>query len=73
MITRGPVQFWYVTPEKLVKVEELPVWAGLIEIIEYRPLGSDGKENPKAGVSIYEREVQPAPRRHSIKLDPETA
>lgn len=28
---RGPSKFWYLTPENLIKPEELPKWAGLIE------------------------------------------
>lgn len=29
---QGPVQFWYVTPSGLLANEELPLWAGLIEV-----------------------------------------
>lgn len=33
---RGPSRFYYAVPQGLVTVEEVPVWAGLIEIREGR-------------------------------------
>ena len=29
--TAGPIQFWYVAPEGVLAVEQMPTWAGLIE------------------------------------------
>lgn len=30
----GPARFWYATPKGLIKIEEIPAWAGLVEIGE---------------------------------------
>jgi hypothetical protein len=49
---RGPSLFWYVTPAGLIQPSELPVWAGLIEIVEG---------------SLAEREIVAAPRIHREK------
>lgn len=68
MSTRGPVQFWYVTPEGLIKPEELPVWAGLIEL-RGGTMGECIGGEIRSTAQIFEHEVQPAPRRHNNKLD----
>lgn|GEM_PF-1914162 len=57
--TRGPVQFFFVTPPDLVRMNEVPDWAGLIEM--------DGKG---PGHRLYERERMKAPRLHNQKPDP---
>lgn len=56
---RGPQRFWYVTPAGLLKLDELPLWAGLIEF---------GKS--KCGGWPIERVVRPAPKAHGEKVDP---
>lgn len=60
----GPVQFWYVVPRGLVDVEEVPPFAGLIEVSEH------GSGAWAARGYITERERKEAPRLHSTKLDP---
>jgi len=55
-----PVQFWYVTPMGMVKPEEVPEFAGLIEF-EWRSTRK---------FQAVEREVKKAPRLHQIKIDP---
>lgn len=32
---------YYVAPEGIIKVEDLPLWAGLIEVVTYPAIGSD--------------------------------
>lgn len=31
---RGPNRFWYVAPKGMLRPEDLPLWAGLIEVID---------------------------------------
>lgn len=62
---RGPVQFWFVTPVGLVQPEEVPEWAGLIEV----------KDTGRSDYSIYwprhvPHEVVVAPRLHNKKAYP---
>jgi len=59
---RGPVQFWYVVPEGLIKLREVPEWAGLIEIII----------SPPGGWRLYEKVLIEAPRLHGEKCHPKT-
>jgi hypothetical protein len=59
---RGPVQFWYVTPAGLVKLNEVPDWAGLIEIFSKLPESRH----------FYEEEKIKAPRLHRAKCNPKT-
>jgi hypothetical protein len=54
---RGPVQFWFVVPAGLVRLNEVPTWAGLIEI----------DESPAPYSRLSERESKKAPRLHSTK------
>lgn len=56
--TRGPVQFWFVTPAGLIPLEEIPEWAGLIEIKQ----GAG-----RWGNLSVERQVKKAPRLHREK------
>lgn len=55
--TRGPCRFWYVVPAGLVKLDEIPTWAGLIEVGE------------SSGIWIHERTIIRAPQLHRAKLD----
>lgn len=57
----GPVQFWYVTPEGLLKPEEVPAWAGLIEV-------HDRGESWKSR-RFYEWPVKEPKRLHGAKLE----
>jgi hypothetical protein len=59
---RGPCQFFYVCPEQLVTLAELPAWAGLICFFEV-----SGRNPP---YNLGTRVVLPAPRRHKLKADP---
>jgi hypothetical protein len=54
----GPVQFWYVAPEGLLRPEEIPEWAGLITVkaVSWRS-------------TLVENESRPAPRLHRQKID----
>lgn len=63
---RGPSRFWYVVPQGLVKLEEVPAWAGLIEARTQRSLHSRS-----SSVSI--RPVKAAPKIHAEKLDDKIA
>ena len=54
----GPAQFWFVTPEGMLTLDEVPWWAGLIEVSYRRK-------------RWREREVKKAPRLHDTKLDAE--
>jgi hypothetical protein len=56
----GPVQFWYVTPQGMLRPGDLPPWAGHIEF-EWRP-----------GMTwaIKEHEVVKARRLHNHTVDP---
>lgn len=51
-------RFYYVTPEGLVKPDEVPVWAGLMEV--YAP-AETWRGHMYAGVRLALREVVPAP------------
>lgn len=53
---RGPSRFWFVTPTGLLKPEEVPEWAGLIEVDQRK-------------ARLVEREVRKAPRRHGEKIE----
>ena len=56
---RGPVEFWYLVPEGLVKPEEVPAYAGLMIA------------HPSTDASLVRFSVvTPAPRRHRQKCDP---
>ncbi len=64
---RCPAQFWFVTPAGLVKPEEVPEWAGLIELSG----GSFGEQIGDKIIShsrLSEREVIKAPRLHRVKF-----
>ena len=61
---RGPSAFWYVTPAGLLKPQEIPSWAGLIEM-ERRSGMWFGRP------AIVAREVKNAPRLHNSKLSEE--
>lgn len=59
----GPRQFWYVVPEGLLTVEQVPTWAGLIEVFDLRP----------GHISYWryaERELKRAPILHRNGCDP---
>lgn len=56
----GPSRFWFVTPMNLIRLDELPPWAGLIEM-HTRPTWS-------AGAIAFE-EMVCAPRLHKKKVD----
>lgn len=55
----GPSRFWYVVPEGMVQVSELPAWAGLIWITA----GHDG--------DFQFSVIKEAPKLHGGKLTPE--
>jgi hypothetical protein len=57
---RGPVQFWFVAPEGLLKLNEIPAWAGLIEIIK------------AANGNLMEVERITAPRLHGERASNKT-
>ncbi len=57
---RGPAQFWYVTPVGLLTPEELPPWAGLIEI-------SAAITEFSRFIQMGEHEMKKAPRLHGEK------
>lgn len=52
---KGPCLFWYVTPPGLVRPDELPAWAGLIEMT--------GR-----GWAAREQVIRPAPKLHREKV-----
>jgi hypothetical protein len=58
--TRGPVQFWFVVPQGLIRINEVPSWAGLIEI------------SGKTGFRLSEHEALKAPRLHGEKIHAKT-
>ena len=58
---RGPVQFWYVVPEGMIKLTELPPFAGLIEM-----------KMQEYGRHAYEKETVKAPRLHNTKPEAST-
>jgi hypothetical protein len=54
---RGPAQFWFVVPKGLIRLNEVPEWAGLIEVCPgQQPYGR-----------LHEMELKKAPRLHSTK------
>lgn len=55
---RGPTCFYYVAPIGVIPLDQLPTWAGLIEIKQ------DGKYLYEMGPAVK------APRRHTQKADP---
>lgn len=59
--TEGPAEFWFVCPEGVIPIEEVPEWAGLITA---RLLNRDGKF--RARVELAKR----APRLHNSPCDP---
>lgn len=63
---RGPCQFWYVTPEGMLRPSEVPEFAGLIEVSAgscTTYVNGVFAEAPR----IQEREFKPAPRLHREK------
>lgn len=54
---RGPTMFYFVTPKGLLRPEEIPVWAGWIEVA--RSHGSS---------YAYSHTLKPAPRLHKVKV-----
>lgn len=58
---KGPVQFWFVTVQGLLENQEIPDWAGLIEVRLLRDDGELKAWNLKA------QEVKKAPRLHNNK------
>lgn len=52
-LSKGPCQFWYVTPRDLVTVDEVPEWAGLIYITK----------------NYTELSIKAAPKLHNVKAD----
>jgi hypothetical protein len=61
---KGPSRFFYVVPEGLIGLDELPDWAGLILISKY--------EDPRYAHLLIQTELQPAPKLHKHKADPKT-
>ena len=55
---RGPTRFWYVTPAGLIKPEEIPEWAGLLEVTQLY------------GKLVRFKTTKEAPRLHQEKCDP---
>lgn len=60
----GPTRFWYVTPEKLLSLEEIPPWAGLISARAYGPglILHTEKEAP----SLHSQQADKFIREHSM-------
>jgi hypothetical protein len=52
----GPQRFWYVVPQGLIPIDQVPSWAGLIELCK------NGRHR------WYEKEIKPAPLLHKEKL-----
>ena len=65
--SRGPSRFWYVTPERLLKPEMLPSWAGLIELWTHTRRTVSGAP---CGDYVREHEIVKAPQLHREKIDP---
>lgn len=61
--TRGPAEFFFVTPPDLIPREILPQWAGLIELVDL-----DEKRRPS--VRWLAKTVVSAPRLHETKAAP---
>lgn len=60
--TQGPSRFFFVTPKGLLKPEEIPPWAGLIEI--------DRAGSPRYGFRWSAGECKKAPQLHRDKVNP---
>lgn len=60
---RGPVQFWFVVPEDLVTVDEVPEWAGLLYFRENK----ERRLWERPGYIVARKK---APRLHNTRLDP---
>lgn len=54
----GPSRFFYVVPEGLITVEEVPEWAGLLYIVESK------RVHTTVTPRLYVREVKKAPKLH---------
>ena len=61
---RGPAEFSYVAPAGLISVQELPRWAGLLEIHQTEPWSPTQKPGWRL------KEVIAAPRLHREKANP---
>lgn len=59
---KGPTRFWFVVPEGLVKLEEVPTWAGLIEV-------TDSGDESSAYWRYRAGTVKEAPQLHKTKCD----
>ena len=64
---RGPSIFYYVTPEGLLKPDEIPPWAGLIEVRDGNSVLYTQGEFTSVP-RIFEREIKKAPRLHREKV-----
>jgi hypothetical protein len=60
--THGPTAFWYVTPVGLLTIQEVPDYAGLIEMHDRGATHSAWRWS--------EKEVRKAPKLHREKIDP---
>lgn len=60
---RGPVQFWYVVPLGLVRIDEVPSWAGLIELTDR------GASYSTSHWRFSENQTKEAPRLHKKKIE----
>jgi hypothetical protein len=58
--TRGPSQFWFCTPPGMLTLEEIPEWAGLIEVRNC--------ESEFSSIKFWPREVKKAPKLHREKF-----
>lgn len=69
----GPCRFWFVVPLDLVKVEEVPAWAGLMTC--YTPEGNEKKHimwrvvlnTVKQAPVLHRRKIDPAIRRQALE------
>lgn len=57
----GPTQFWFVAPVGVIPMDQVPDWAGLIEMRPYQP---------RQPLRMYEIQLKRAPRLHQAKSDP---
>jgi hypothetical protein len=59
----GPVQFWFVYPEGLVTLDEVPAWAGAIEMIASvkLPYGAERRKAPR----LHDKKVDDAIMKHA--------
>jgi hypothetical protein len=63
--TKGPAMFWYVTPEGLIDVAELPPWAGLQVITErHGRYAIVAKEAPR----LHREKIADSIIRHSLSV-----